>query len=314
MLDPGSASVIARRYSLGDDASLSGPIARGELGQIWALTTSRGRFAVKESFGKFEETDGEDAEFVEAALAAGVPTPSVVRTADGELIADVGDAQVRVFGWVDLCEPDIDADPETVGRLVASIHRVPFRGERPLDPWYTDPIGAPAWDELVRTLEVRRAPFAGDLAGYRDELVALEGLLEPPAHPRTCHRDLWAENLRTTPKGGMCVIDWDNCGLADPSQELAAVLFEFASGDAGRARSLHEAYLDAGGPGAVDGPGDFSMAIAQLAHIGEIACRHWLDPDATGAERAHSAERVAEFVSRPLTRSGMEEILDAVTA
>ena len=312
MLDPIAAQAIADRVAVGSEASLSGPAAKGKLGQVWKLRTSRGHFAVKESFGPFEERDGEDAAFEETARAAGVPTPEVFRATDGSLIVPIGEAEIRLFGWVDLHEPDTDADPGEIGALVAALHRVPFRGTRPAHPWYFEPVGAARWDALAEELRAARAPFAEDLAGYRNELVAIEDLIGPPGTLQTCHRDLWADNLRTTPAGGLCVIDWDNCGLADPSQELAVVLFEFSGGDPQRARTLHEAYLGSGGPGAVDGPGDFSMAIAQLGHIGETAARAWLASE-TEADRADNEAWFREFVDRPLTRAVIEELLDAVT-
>ena len=72
----------------------------------------------------------------------------------------------------------------------------------------------------------------------RDELVAPEVLLVPARELRTCHRDLWSDNLRATAQGGLSVIDWDNCGLSDPGQELAGVLFEFGyEGATGHGRS-----------------------------------------------------------------------------
>ena len=40
----------------------------------------------------------------------------------------------------------------------------------------------------------------------------------------------------------MCVIDWENSGPGDPSQELGCVLFEFGRSDPGRARALVTAY------------------------------------------------------------------------
>ena len=55
---------------------------------------------------------------------------------------------------------------------------------------------------------------------------------------QTCHRDLWADNVLPTADGGVCVIDWENSGPADPSQELGCVLFEFARFDPGRVRAL----------------------------------------------------------------------------
>ena len=63
-----------------------------------------------------------------------------------------------------------------------------------------------------------------------------------------------------------------------------------------------------GGPGRVTGPGTFSMVIAQLAHIGEISCRRWLDP-ALSAEQLHNAGRVDEFLTQPITRRIIDEFV-----
>ena len=183
----------------------------------------------------------------------------------------------------------------------------------PTDPWYTEPVGRDRWDELIVELRSRRAPFAEALAGYRDELVALEALIVPPSNLRTCHRDLWADNLRATADGGICLIDWDNAGLADPSGELGLVLFEFCRGDSGRARDLHDAYVEAGGPGRVRIPDDLSMPIAQLSHIGERACRLWLEAETDGA-RDRAAALADEFTGETLTRNLIDELLEAARA
>jgi thiamine kinase-like enzyme len=81
-----------------------------------------------------------------------------------------------------------------------------------LDPWYHEPIGAERWDHLVGQLAEAGAPFARQLAGLRDELVALESWIEPPEMLQTCHRDLWADNVLPTADGAVCVIDWENSG------------------------------------------------------------------------------------------------------
>ncbi len=270
-------------------------------------------WAVKLSFDGGEvELDGEDAEFQTAARDAGVPAPAVMRTAAGEVFAEVGDTGVRVYEWVDIRPPDRMLDPERVGALVAAMHRVELAGRRPEDPWYTDPVGATGWDGLLAELAAAGAPFAADMEAIRDGLVALEALIEPASELRTCHRDLWADNVRATGHGGMCVIDWENCGLADPGQELSGVLFEFWGGDPDRARALHRAYRRAGGPGRVDHRGSFSMTIAQLGHITEISCRNWLDPATTAEERRHQEDRVAECTGEPLTVDVVDAILDAV--
>jgi len=267
---------------------------------------------VKLTYGEPEEADGEDAAFQEAARAAGVPAPEVVRTADGEVFADIGGVRVRVYGWVDVRRADRTLDPAGVGSLVAGMHRVAFRGRRPEDQWYTDGVGPAAWDALIGELGTAGAPFAADLAGLRDDLVEVESLIEPARVLRTCHRDLWADNLRATATGGLCVIDWENCGLADPGQELAGVLFEFWLRDRDRARELHRAYRHAGGPGRVENRGSFSMTIAQLGHITEISCRIWLNAATTEDERRRQEARVAEYTDDPLTVGVIDEILDAV--
>jgi len=270
-------------------------------------------WAVKLSFDGGEvELDGEDAEFQTAARDAGVPAPAVMRTAAGEVFAEVGDTGVRVYEWVDIRPPDRTLDPERVGALVAGMHRVELAGRRPEDPWYTDPVGAAGWDGLLAELAAAGAPFAADMEAIRDGLVALEALIEPARDLRTCHRDLWADNVRATGDGGMCVIDWENCGLADPGQELSGVLFEFWLGEPDRARALYRAYRSAGGPGRIDHRGSFSMTIAQLGHITEISCRHWLNPAKTEEERRHQEDRVAECTGEPLTVEVVDAILDAV--
>ena len=157
------------------------------------------------------------------------------------------------------------------------------------------------------------APFAGRLAELRDELVALESWIEPPQTLRTCHRDLWADNVLPTADGGVCVIDWENSGPADPSQELGCVLFEFARADPGRARALIDAYRAAGGPATVSRRGHFSMLIAQLGHITEIAATDWLEPNARSPDRADSAAWIGEVLDEPHTRELLDGLLEAAS-
>jgi len=229
---------LARRFALDGPARLSdGPVARGKQGVVWRLETADGSWAVKVPFGGPTEEEVRPATtFHEAAHAAGVPTPRVRRTTDGHVFATVDGTRARVYEWVDLLAPDTRLDPARVGAVVAAVHQVPIGVSGTLDPWYREPVGAERWDALVEELRRAGAPFAGRLAGLRDELVALESWIEPPELLRTCHRDLWADNLLPTADGDVCVIDWENSGPADPSQELGCVLFEFARTDLGLSR------------------------------------------------------------------------------
>jgi Ser/Thr protein kinase RdoA (MazF antagonist) len=306
-------AAVARAYDLGTVLDFSGPTARGQMGQVFSVITDRGRWAVKHLLRPQVESDvRDDLGFVQAARRAGVSTPAIICTGDGSVLLDLGGAQVRVYEWVDLAEPDMGLDPAAVGGAVGRLHACDFRGTHGPHPWYSEPVGAPRWDELVSELTAAGAPFAADLAALRDEIVALEGLLAPMTNPITCHRDLFADNLRGTVDRRVCVIDWDNQGLADPGQEIAFVLAEFASGAPGRARALVAGYLSAGGPGRVRRPGDFSMLIATLGHINERACARWLAHPPGDPERARMADLFAEFSSNPLTRASIDQLLDAV--
>ena len=306
---------LVAAFDLGSPGRLSdGPVASGRIGAIWRLDTDRGSWAVKQVGDVTAETVAEildGAAFQEAAAAAGVPTPEVRRTRAGDVIADVGGIRARVHRWADLEGPDIHLDPAELGRLVAALHRVEFTGSIGVDPWYAEPVTAMRWGEILGSLRERRAPFAEELESLLPEIVALESYLGGlPRELRTCHRDLWADNVRRTAAGGLCVFDFDNAGLADPSGELAAILIEYAGDDRGRARAIRKAYAEAGGPGRVERPSDFAMPIAQLTHIVEEGCRRWLVAT-TDEDRADNEGWVREYLDRPVTRALIETLLTA---
>ena len=304
---------ILAAFDLGPRGRLSdGPVASGRLGSIWRLDTDRGSWAVKQvqdatASEVVEITDG--AAFQEAAHAAGVSTPAVRRTRTGDVIAKVADTRVRLHDWLDLRPPALDLDATELGQLVAALHRVDFAGRVGTNPWYEEPVGEDRWRGVIRRLRTGSAPFTDELEALVPELVDLEAFLgDSPRSLRTCHRDLWADNVRRTAAGMLCVFDFDNAGLADPTQELALVLVEFSGDDAPRAQAIQHAYAEAGGPGRVDGPRDFAMVIAQLTHIVEEGCRRWLAATSDD-ERASNEAWVHEFLDRPLTRDVIERLL-----
>ena len=225
------------------------------------------------------------------------------------MVGDLGDVHVTVLSWVGLLGPDRGLDPVALGRLLARLHRVEYAGTRGLHPWYSEPVGADAWRDLDGALRRGRAPFADEIAALVPELVGLEALLgRRPRTVRTSHRDLWADNLRATAGGELSLIDFDDAGLADPAQELALILVEFADRDPARALLIREAYAEAGGPGRILGPTDFAMPIAALCHILETGCRQWLAAT-TDDERADNEGWVREFLERPLCCDAIECLL-----
>ena len=61
----------------------------------------------------------------------------------------------------------------------------------------------------------------------------------------------------------------------------------------------------------MDRRGHFSMLIAQLGHITEMAATDWLEPNPRSPERADAAAWIAEGLDEPCTRELLETILAA---
>jgi Ser/Thr protein kinase RdoA (MazF antagonist) len=313
VLSPEAAEILAERFALGAGAMLEGPVARGQLGQVWRLWTDVGRFAVKEWFaGADAEVAGRDAEFSELARTAGVFTPAVIRTTAGEVTAHIDGTTVRVSEWVDLRPRTRSLDPAEVGATVARLHTVGQPAPGPVDRWFSEGFGPVPWCALLEHLVDEGAPFVDDLAPLVGPLIEAESVMEQHEAPILCHRDLWADNVLPTADGRICVIDFENLGPADPSQELAMVLFEFTAHDADRARALHEAYVDAGGPARVTRPGHFTMLLAMQAHISHLAASRWVG-EKDRVERLRLEGWFREMLEDPVTLPQIEAILDAIT-
>ncbi len=313
MLTDRDATAVSQAFGLGPAATLAGPMARGQLGQVWRLTTPSGWFAVKEWFESPDlESVARNADFSEAVRAAGVFTPAVIRTPNGSITAEAAGVPVRVFEWIDLGVADRGVDPAAVGEMVARMHAAAPVSTEAVGHWFAMGVGAGHWYELLDRARSEEAPFAAAFAELVDDLIAVEQVIEPPEQTRVCHRDLWADNLLPVSDGRLCVIDFENLGPADPSHELAMLLFEFGLGDPARARTLHQAYVEAGGPGRVTRRGHFAMVVALQAHLGALALSRWVDADDT-IERARLADWFEEVVGDPLTLWHVDRIVAAVT-
>ena len=163
---------------------------------MWRLETAGGSWAVTVPLHRSGEDEVRSAAaFQEAACAAGVPAPRVRRTTEGRVFAMLEGRQVRVYERVEVRAPGATLDPGRVGAVVAAIHRASAADLSASDRWYHEPVGAGRRDDLVGQLRQAGAPFAGQLADLRDELVALQSWTEPSGMLRTCHRGLRAGHV-----------------------------------------------------------------------------------------------------------------------
>ena len=115
---------------------------------------------------------------------------------------------------------------------------------------------------------------------------------------QTCHLDLWADNLRRTTGGGLCVIDFDNAGRPTRAASWRWCCSSSAAATTARWRMLDAAYRDAGGPGRITGRADLALTVAQLHHIGHRHLTMWLAARDDEA-RARSLAGIEEFLGDP---------------
>ncbi len=285
--------------------------ASGLMGTIWRLRTDRGEFAVKEVWHALDEREASASdEFTRRMIDRGVPAPRPLQTIHGTALAQIGAATVRASEWVDLREVDPDRELDAVGRLLALLHREPIRITGQVDPWYTDPVDPQDWHATAHALEEAQAPFAREFAASVPHFLGLQSLFRAPHGEQFCHRDLWPDNLKATARG-LCVIDWDNAGPAEATQELAMVIVGFWQGDPDRVRLLFDAYRDAGGPGRIVEPSDFTMVLAQFGHFAAAAARSWMEP--THPERKDRYEAwFREGWDQPFGMTEISEILQSL--
>jgi len=308
------AQDVAEAFGLGRASSLSDPVARGELGEIRRLETDRGTWAVKQELAPWDDVEDDPEHggpFHLACWRAGVPSPEPVVSPGGRFSVEVSREPVRVYSWVDLEDPDTGLDPAAVGELLAGLHAVHQQSDGPVHGWFEAPIGRREWKGVLKASRAAGAPYADRLAALLPGLLEVESILTPMARVQTCHLDLWSDNLRRTTDGELCVIDFDNCGPADPERELGMVLFEFGRGDPARWHALDSAYRDAGGPGRVTGRESLALTVAQLHHIGHRHLTMWVAARDDEA-RARSLAGVEEFLGEPLLLPDIDRLVDAV--
>ncbi|MET8990758.1 aminoglycoside phosphotransferase family protein [Nonomuraea wenchangensis] len=318
---------VVAAYVLGEPVGAAVYAARGELGRIWRLDTRRGSWAVKELLVPVREEDVRaDVAFQIAAAEAGVRLPRPVLTGGGDVVAG---GRWRVYEWVDLVE-GAQVTAAELGAVTAGLHGIGHPAAGPVAAWFAEPVGRAGWEALAAAATSDDGAGGdggaaidgrtGENAGWREalresvgELVALDELVVPPdpAAVVTCHRDITPDNIRRAAHdGGIVVLDWENCGPASPAWELAKVLADLPEG---AATPAYRAYRDAGGPGRVTEPADFSMAVAEQGHLLEFYARRAMNPEESEENRTRAGARLRAMLARPLTRDRVERLVEECT-
>ena len=271
---------------------------RGALGQIWRLEIGSARYALKHIFDEAptEASIRVELDLIGRAREVGVRAPASHAARDGRYLQTARDGTwFRCYDWLDLRPVVSDASDTAhrLGALLAGLHQcapaasAEPNGDGPPDPWY-DQVPLPRdWEPVLTS----GAPWAARL---NDRLTMLPQACAAvravdPARLILCHRDLHFENVFVDPEGELVVVDWDDLGPADPGRELARALFDWWCSDVDTdleaVRAMVESYLDAGGPGRISGPADFSMLLACRLNFLVAQAAIALDPHAETAHR-----------------------------
>ena len=306
-----AAEWVAAVFGLGRVREPPGFGARGELGEVWRLTTDRGTWAVKRLFTAAEPSTGEDVDFQLAALVAGVSLPRPVRAVTGAAVA-VGPDGIghRVYEWVDFAAGG-RVDPAVAGALLGRIHSLAWPATE-VQPWHREPPPVEFWSALVAAARGADAPWAGRLEERVADIVAgVEATLGAAEEAGAgglirCHLDFNADNVLIDRDGRTWVIDWENSGGAFASQELAQAMVEFGGSDGTHGQFL-AGYASSRGPGRLSGLGDFAMAFVVQANLLAFYARRWLDGDATS--RARDEWRLNTQLPRVLTIERARQLL-----
>lgn len=180
-----------------------------------------------------------------AALAAetelAVPTPLATR--DGSLVVSVEHEEVPepracvVFGWIDgipLIDALTEATVEALGATAARLHEHALRF--PVQPglrvWNSPyPFGEPEvlfGEEHAAALEAAgRTPFERAKTATLEAIDRL-GEAEPA---RLVHADLHEENAFVRSDGSIAILDFDDCMIGWPAQDLGITVFGLAGRD-----------------------------------------------------------------------------------
>jgi Ser/Thr protein kinase RdoA (MazF antagonist) len=190
----------------------------------------------------FDEVEGEMTWLAAIAADGNVVVPTPVPARDGSLAVEAGAAgvpevrTVAVFGWIEgerLANAMTERNLESYGEVVARLHAQ----ARDFAP----PAGMKTWDSPYPFLEPEvlfradHRPTVGEArrAFERAKRASLEAIdrLVGSEPPRMIHADLHQDNAFVRADGSIAMLDFDDCMLGWPVQDLGITVFELAGRD-----------------------------------------------------------------------------------
>jgi Ser/Thr protein kinase RdoA (MazF antagonist) len=320
----GMEARIADAFGLGRPVGPLTAVESGVMGMVWRLDTDQGAWAAKQMFDWARDDRLEiEARVTDAAVAARLQTPRIVRSQDGRIIVRVDEQRWRVFSWMDLAPPPVRPlsrhQAGALGGLLARLHGLGLPGDAGrVIGWFTRRRPVNEWRGLEAQARAAGPAWAPLLTAALPEIARLVETADPKAFSGACvlsHCDLTEGNVRFGPDGPQ-LIDWEHAGDIPPAWELGAVLQGWAIGpdgaiDAAAGRAIVEAYRDGGGWAGPLSLDIFAGAISAWLNwtVSRVyTALHARDP--VEAERAAAIGQA--LLQQPVTVGRLRTLLDGV--
>ncbi|MGW0229849.1 phosphotransferase [Actinopolymorpha singaporensis] len=276
-----TAGQVAEAFELGTPTGEL-VLVQHTVSRTWRLTTSAGRFLVKELWpdgdppwaGELNRTRDFEERVAAAGIRIPVPVPPPAK-AYGWTSRVAGRGAYRVTEWIEHRKVTADDDlGEWLGLTLAALHSLelhPGNGGD-LEPfYYVHPAGR--WHEWAAQARRQGRPWAAEFDGR------LDGYLRLTERVRTTysgigdhvltHRDMVPFNVLMTPTGPV-LADWDVIGPDSASLETGFAAVTFAFRDPHAVRHTLASYAAHGGV-LVGGLGENLFAHKLGSELGRLA-------------------------------------------
>ncbi|GCF09387.1 phosphotransferase [Dictyobacter arantiisoli] len=251
---------------LGEPTEQPQAVSGGLLHRMWKITTSRGRFAVKELHAEIMRKPGiQDAyrlsEQIAAALAAeGIPAVAALPDKQGDVLYSLDQLSLLVYPWVDgVTLPVSSIDPERarqMGIILARIHALHLDISS-FEPLEWGHFNDEDWDALTFQASELELPWTYRVRSALPHLLQWTRNYEQAGlslgqRVVVSHRDLDQKNVLWQDATTPWLIDWEAAGLINPTMELMSVALYWSGIVAGTPdetafSAVLDDYVEAGG-------------------------------------------------------------------
>lgn len=181
--------------------------------------------------------------------------PRPVRSVSGSVVETIDGQNWRVNEWIPsgppLSAPVNEAIAREAGAVLARLHALAPRPDRPMEAWYTPINTLQEWAALATRAAAQQVAWAGLLGGVQAHLADLWNMAaNATSRPPTvlCHCGFGPTNARPAADGRLVVVGWEHAGALPSRWELAGALLAWSVGphggvpDAVAARSFMSGY------------------------------------------------------------------------